>query len=317
MRTDLLVARLNDIELLSRLKRISLNERKVQSQFLAYLAEVEKRELYAIEGYPSLHDYVVNALGHSSSTALKRIQVARQARRFPILYELLEEGKLSMTALSKLSPYLKGSTHESLLQEAQGKTVREIERLIVKYFPKAEVGDYVKHPIAPLSIDKVAVSFCADSEFEEKLNKAKALLSHKYPEGKLKDILGEALSLLIEHLEKKKGGKSRVSDTPESHTRHIPRGISAELWNKAQNRCEYISPSGRRCDSEAFLEIDHIKPYALGGSSTDPENLRVLCRTHNRLMANHWFGREWMEERIAKVLYCDHSTVSWAMEAKS
>ena len=95
----------------------------------------------------------------------------------------------------------------------------------------------------------------------------------------MKDILGEALSLLIDHLEKKKGGKCRASDTPESHTRHIPRGISAELWNKAQNRCEYISPSGRRCDSEAFLEIDPITPYALGGSSTDPENLRVLCRT--------------------------------------
>ncbi len=41
----------------------------------------------------------------------------------------------------------------------------------------------------------------------------------------------------------------------------------------------------RRNHSEefrAFLEIDHIVPFSLGGSSLDPTNLRLCCRIHNQ-----------------------------------
>jgi 5-methylcytosine-specific restriction endonuclease McrA len=38
-----------------------------------------------------------------------------------------------------------------------------------------------------------------------------------------------------------------------------------------------------------LLQIDHIKPYALGGTH-DPENLRVLCAAHNQHEARKTFG---------------------------
>ncbi|MBI3016565.1 MAG: HNH endonuclease [Deltaproteobacteria bacterium] len=35
--------------------------------------------------------------------------------------------------------------------------------------------------------------------------------------------------------------------------------------------------------------IDHIHPWSLGGDST-PENLRLLCRTHNQWRAEKTFS---------------------------
>ena len=36
-----------------------------------------------------------------------------------------------------------------------------------------------------------------------------------------------------------------------------------------------------------MLEFDHIIPWAQGGLSDDPDNIRLLCRTHNQ-----WTARE-------------------------
>jgi hypothetical protein len=62
-------------------------------------------------------------------------------------------------------------------------------------------------------------------------------------------------------------------------------------------RCSYVSPDGNRCDCRAFLEFDHVDPVALGGGP-EAENLRLLCRTHNRLAAGLVFGRSFMERVV-------------------
>ncbi|MBI4040515.1 MAG: HNH endonuclease, partial [Deltaproteobacteria bacterium] len=42
----------------------------------------------------------------------------------------------------------------------------------------------------------------------------------------------------------------------------------------------------------AYLEVDHIEPFALGGKA-ELENLRLLCSTHNRYRAQLTFGKQW------------------------
>ena len=54
------------------------------------------------------------------------------------------------------------------------------------------------------------------------------------------------------------------------------------MWRRDGGRCSYVDPhSGRRCGSRFLLELDHIVPFALGGSA-EPGNLRVYCAAHNR-----------------------------------
>ncbi len=75
------------------------------------------------------------------------------------------------------------------------------------------------------------------------------------------------------------------------HTRRVPVPTAREIKKEAGYQCEYRSPAGIRCSQTAHLEIDHIRPYALGGSSRDKENLRCLCKAHNLFMAGKYFSK--------------------------
>ena len=47
-------------------------------------------------------------------------------------------------------------------------------------------------------------------------------------------------------------------------------------------RCSYRAPDGTRCQGRHYLEIDHRRPFALGGANV-ADNLQLLCRAHNQL----------------------------------
>jgi hypothetical protein len=55
-------------------------------------------------------------------------------------------------------------------------------------------------------------------------------------------------------------------------------------------RCSFVADDGRRCDARGFLEFDHGTPKGRGGSSR-VKNLRLLCRSHNRLAAERVYGK--------------------------
>ncbi len=75
-----------------------------------------------------------------------------------------------------------------------------------------------------------------------------------------------------------------------SRTRTIPAAIKRQVWLRDQGCCTFVdSRSGRKCESRTLIQIDHIHPFALGGRSDDPTNLRLLCFQHNQLEADRWF----------------------------
>ena len=54
-------------------------------------------------------------------------------------------------------------------------------------------------------------------------------------------------------------------------------------------RCAFVGTDGRICGERRFLELDHKRPRALGGSD-EPSNLRWLCRAHNLFEAERLLG---------------------------
>jgi hypothetical protein len=56
-----------------------------------------------------------------------------------------------------------------------------------------------------------------------------------------------------------------------------------------------VGPDGRRCESRWKLEIDHIQPFALGGTP-ELHLLRLRCRPHNIHYAEQVYGREHMAQ---------------------
>lgn len=66
--------------------------------------------------------------------------------------------------------------------------------------------------------------------------------------------------------------------------------IDKLLWSRANSQCEFVDAStGQRCTSRFGMERDHILPLGKGGSN-EIQNLRLLCRAHNLLMARRHFG---------------------------
>ena len=77
------------------------------------------------------------------------------------------------------------------------------------------------------------------------------------------------------------GGSAQPSQRAR-RSRYIPAPVRREVWSRDGGRCSYLDPhSGRRCGSRFLLELDHIVPFALGGSA-EPGNLRLRCAAHHR-----------------------------------
>ena len=89
------------------------------------------------------------------------------------------------------------------------------------------------------------------------------------------------------------------SDRTTKRSRYLPAADREQALEGAAYQCEYVAPGGRRCTERTALQIDHVKPYAKGGTH-DLKNLRVLCPRHNLYSAEREFGREFVQAKIHK-----------------
>ncbi|HET9253069.1 MAG TPA: HNH endonuclease, partial [Candidatus Eisenbacteria bacterium] len=103
---DYSLTHLRDDVLLRDLAALIVEERGTMAVVLAHLAEVDARKLFAPLGYSSMFAYCVEELKLTEDAAYKRIQAARAARQFPILFTELAEGRLHLTAVCLLAPHL-------------------------------------------------------------------------------------------------------------------------------------------------------------------------------------------------------------------
>ena len=81
-------------------------------------------------------------------------------------------------------------------------------------------------------------------------------------------------------------------------SRYVPAAVKDEVWARANGRCEYISPvTGKRCNSNHFLQLAHVLAYSKGGANT-ADNLKLHCANHNSRDAVLNFGLPFMEQFI-------------------
>lgn len=127
---------------------------------------------------------------------------------------------------------------------------------------------------------RVVFTFTAEEEVQSWFEQARDLLRHRFPMGRMEEVIGEALRRLVQ--DEIPAGPRRSSRENSAETRHIPKWVQDEVWRRDSGRCAYVSAEGLRCGETAWLEFDHIRPFAFGGPSNDPANIRLLCRAHNQ-----------------------------------
>jgi hypothetical protein len=79
-------------------RHLIARERDVTAELIAHLAELDTRDVHLRAGYPSLYIYCRDALGLSEWEAYNRIEVARTARRFPVILDLFAGGSVEADA---------------------------------------------------------------------------------------------------------------------------------------------------------------------------------------------------------------------------
>ncbi len=196
---------LSDKELIARLKSLVEQDRRRLADLLACLAEMQRRKLYSDEGSPHLFEYCVRELKYSSGAAFRRVRAARAANLYPEVYSLIADGSLSLTAIAQIEPLLCPENKDQLLAQAQGKSTRDLERMVSALDPHADVADRMRRrpeaadlplpSLAPrerlssLAPERVQFSFTASERFRAEVERVRQLLRARFPEGRLEDVL--------------------------------------------------------------------------------------------------------------------------------
>ncbi len=146
---------LSDTQLEAEVMRLARCERGATVQLIAHLMEFDTRQLYLGAGFSSLFVYCCEVLRLSEHETYNRIEVARVARRFPLILDLLADGSLNQTTVRFLAPHLTAANCAEVLAAASHKSKREVEELLARMFPRPAVPSSVRKlptpkPAAPL-----------------------------------------------------------------------------------------------------------------------------------------------------------------------
>src|SRR6185369_1227980 len=154
---------LADEQLLSGLARIVQRRNEITAEFLAYLAELDERQLFLDLGFSSLFEYCTVKLGLCESTAGRHIAAARVCRSHPQVFEMVASGALHASALSLLKKHLTGENAAELFELCSRRSARRVEELLAARFPRPDVNDLVRRLPAP-SARTLDVGCCVAAE---------------------------------------------------------------------------------------------------------------------------------------------------------
>jgi hypothetical protein len=312
------------------LRKLRANERASQVELLLALVEFDRHEVYLALGYDKLWTYCMKVLHLCEGATYRRTHAVKLLQRFPQLVEHLRDGRLNLSTLVELKSVLTDDNVEAITAQAAYMSKSEVERLVATLKPSEEppqelafrraptshtaLAPIAPEPtptvapappparpparptveVAPVSEDQWLLKGRFSDRLKRKMERARELASHAIPSGQWEAVLEAALDCYIEKLEKRREARTenpRQTSKPPKSRRTISAEVRRAVSERDEGCCAWRGPDGHRCGSKWQLEYDHIDPE---GPST-VENVRMLCRPHNRLHAEEIYGKEHMD----------------------
>jgi hypothetical protein len=285
------------------------------TETLQLLAEVDSRRLYLEEGCKSLYEYGTTILGYSAEQFYRRQAAMRVMKELPEVTEKVVSSELNLTHLTQAKTFFQSKTKQDaplskaekikVLDLVQNKSARETEKLFATLNP-AEVRTEKTRMVTD---ELIELRFTVSAKLMEKLARFKELDSHVNASPNYALLLERLVDLALAQKEKKLTPKAAPSTSPpvvsfstpqkisalqknsSNRMRAIPINIKRLVWIRDQGCCTFMDPiTEARCKSRHRIQYDHIIPFAKSGEH-QVENLRLLCQTHNLLMAAQAFGK--------------------------
>ena len=319
---------LSDDQLLHHLSALVQQSRRVEADLVAHIGEVDHRRLYARAACSSMFSYSIEVLHLSEPEAYLRIGVARAARKFPALLLMLRDGRLHLSGIALLASHLTEDNVERVLAQAEHKSKRQIEELVAELAPKPDVPAAIRKlptpppapvdqlrpervappppppsnpapepppKVEPLAPSRYKIQFTASAELREKLERLQALT-----QSDLAAAIEAAVTEKLERLEAKRYGETKSprktldeTDTA-AKSRYMPAAVKRIVRRRDCDQCTFVDGTGRRCTERRWLEFHHDDPFGRGGDH-DPSRIRLLCKTHNLLLAERDYGKDVIE----------------------
>ena len=199
------VLKISNQALVIKIETLSLEERRITSEVLICLREVESRMLFAELGYSSMYEFCVKHLKYSEGSAYRRIGAMRLLRDLPAESQAmteahLKDGTLSVTNLSLIQGFLKtekkeiGKVYSSeekleLIQNAQNKSKLTLEKQLAAIQPKIMPTESE----GVITAEFTEIRFLADDSLLAKITRVKEFTSNANPRPTYAELLHRLL----------------------------------------------------------------------------------------------------------------------------
>lgn len=264
--------------LTARLYEIRAAERGLLVEFLAHLAELDRRQLYLELGFSSTFAYLTDHLGLTRSAAFRRTTAARLVARFPIVTEYLGDGRLCLTTLVELRDVLEEARLRETLDRAAGRTEEQVRALVAALRPRPAPVDLLRRlpepksaqpvpggagpalpapelapgsagpartpralpasRVEPMSEELRVLRMTVGREFVADLESVRSALSHQIPDGNLESVLHACLRHMLRHCERRRRGSGKPTSPASGERGSGGRYIPASVRDEVWRRDE-------------------------------------------------------------------------------
>jgi len=178
--------------LLLKIETLAREERRITSEILDCLHEIEAQMIYAELGFSSLWEFCVKHLKYSEGAAHRRISAMRLLKGLSgtarlETQEKIKSGSVSVTNLSLVHGFLKTEAADSksysleekasLVGSTENQSKRELEKKLAAIQPKIQPG-FQKESKRVVSKELTEIKFLAREEFIKKLDRVKEVSAH-------------------------------------------------------------------------------------------------------------------------------------------
>ena len=279
---------LSNASLISNFTSLVHQERKITTQVLECIAEIDRRKLYVEKGFSSLFDFLVRDHGYSPGAAMRRVDGARLLCELPEVAEKFESGALTLSQanqiqraareMKKSDTPLSIEDKQELIVQVEHASKKETEKIIAAalHLPLQAVQKETFH-----HDDSVTLTMTFSKEQIEKLEQLRDKIAHCVPDSSWVEMFSYLAQKELSRRTKTKAIVEKGLTSKISNSRRTISSIIRKTLLHANAKCEYTDSHGKHCQSTRYLQIDHIKSVSRGGGN-ELENLQVLCGVHNR-----------------------------------
>jgi len=218
---------ISDRELIAKLKNLVVEERKITTEILRFLKEVEARRLYATWGYPSLFEFCTKELGYSASASQRRIESMRLLKSMSetevkSVEEKLNAGHLNLTQLSMLQTFVR---HQEKVESKKIRPEKKIEWLhqlenhstrdcekILQAIEPLHSPLFSKEKERSLGDGRTELKFSISNQLLKKLERIREIRAHQNPKMTYEDLLEYLAEVALQKIDPERRVNKKAPD---------------------------------------------------------------------------------------------------------